>query len=179
MSNEVWFTSDTHFGHANILKFEAEARPFSTLEEMHEALIENWNSCVHPSDVVWHLGDFAFGAYNIPIAARLNGIKKLVLGNHDSYHISKYLPYFSGVHGVKNLGNGAILSHIPLRRDNFGGRNILNVHGHLHSKEVTLPCGAHDQEYFNVSVELHGLAPINLSVIKDRITQLRDVKKGA
>src|SRR6185503_2891509 len=98
---EIYFTSDHHFGHANILTFEPEARPFKTVEEMNEALVDRWNSVVKPNDMVWHLGDFAFGKHNIAIAARLQGRKKLVLGNHDSYCNRVYLQYFEKLSGVK------------------------------------------------------------------------------
>jgi calcineurin-like phosphoesterase family protein len=52
----IWFTSDTHFGHNNILKFCK--RPWNTVEEMDEALINNWNAVVGTNDIVFHLGDF-------------------------------------------------------------------------------------------------------------------------
>ncbi|MCF1193194.1 metallophosphoesterase, partial [Mangrovimonas sp. AS39] len=80
---EVWFTSDLHLGHKNILVYEKEARPFETVEEMNETLISNWNNTVRTSDIVFCLGDFAFGRSNVDLAARLNGRKRLVMGNHD------------------------------------------------------------------------------------------------
>ena len=54
----IWFTSDTHFGHKNILKFCK--RPWDTVEEMVEGLIQNWNRVVGKDDLIFHLGDFAF-----------------------------------------------------------------------------------------------------------------------
>ena len=91
---ETYFTSDTHFGHRNILEYEKEARPFETVEEMNEQLIANWNDTVRPKDIVFHLGDFAFGAINVPIADRLNGYKRLVMGNHDCHSFDLYEPTF-------------------------------------------------------------------------------------
>ena len=76
----TWFISDTHFKHKNILEYEKEARPFNTVEEMNEKIIDNWNHTVGIKDIVYHLGDFAFGKNNISIAARLHGRKRLVLG---------------------------------------------------------------------------------------------------
>ena len=55
----VFFTSDTHFGHENILKFCN--RPFSSIEDHDLALINNWNSVIGNDDTVFHLGDFCFG----------------------------------------------------------------------------------------------------------------------
>lgn len=58
-ADKVFFTSDTHFGHKAIIGFCD--RPFSSVEEMTEVLVENWNSVVGPTDTIYHLGDFAFG----------------------------------------------------------------------------------------------------------------------
>ena len=58
---ERFFTADTHFGHANILKHEAASRPFASIEEHDEQLVQNWNAVVGPKDTVWHLGDLGWG----------------------------------------------------------------------------------------------------------------------
>lgn len=79
----TWFTSDTHFAHANIIEYCK--RPFANVEEMNQTMIEKWNARVKPDDLVYHLGDFAFGpAENIPkFLGLLNGRVSLVRGNHD------------------------------------------------------------------------------------------------
>jgi calcineurin-like phosphoesterase family protein len=79
----VWFTSDLHFGHKNIIKYEN--RPFDSVDEMNEAIIYLWNDCIHEDDTVWILGDVAMGKItdSLPLVERLNGIKRLVPGNHD------------------------------------------------------------------------------------------------
>lgn len=151
---ETFFISDTHFGHKNILQYEPDARPFETVEEMNEVLIERWNSVVKSRDIIYHLGDFAFGKRNISIASRLNGKKRLILGNHDCYPVSEYYNYFERVYGAF-CWNRCILTHIPIHPGCLGSGYFLNVHGHLHSKVVTgktfwdetLP----DMNYFNVS----------------------------
>lgn len=80
--NKIFFTSDTHFGHANIIKFCK--RPFLNVDDMNEALVENWNKVVPEDGIVFHLGDFAFGGSNVwnEITPRLNGQIHLILGNH-------------------------------------------------------------------------------------------------
>lgn len=191
---EVWFTSDTHFGHKNILEYEKEARPFETVEEMNEALISNWNDTVRPKDIVWHLGDFAFGRSNIELAGRLNGRKRLIMGNHDVYNNSLYLDYFEKLFGV-HYWRRCVLSHIPVHVGNLGSRALLNVHGHLHSKHIMIPLSANqvwvkydeiwkdpagqegmlsirDPNYFNVSCEQHNLRPVNSSLIRDRLKEI-------
>ena len=83
--NKIWFSSDHHFFHNNIIKYCN--RPFETVEEMNEALVKNWNSVVGPDDHVYHLGDFCFGnveKWNWCLEpGRLNGHIHLILGNHD------------------------------------------------------------------------------------------------
>ena len=190
----TWFISDTHFGHKNILEYEKEARPFSCLEEMHEVMIERWNSVVKPKDILYHLGDFAFGRHALSIASRLNGQKRLVMGNHDTLATAEYLNYFDKLYGVIHL-HQCILSHIPVNPMNLGSRWFLNVHGHLHSKRVKRPigmmmdvptdtgqivtistpiCEHEDPNYFNVSCEQNNLTPIHYDVIKDRINLIKE-----
>jgi calcineurin-like phosphoesterase family protein len=178
---ETYFTSDTHFGHRNILEYEKEARPFETVEEMNEQLITNWNETVNPKDIVFHLGDFAFGASNVAIANRLHGHKRLIMGNHDCHSFDLYVSHFQRLFGAYHWKR-CILTHIPVHPDNLGQRFFLNVHGHLHSRrvwrntlihqgEVVWP-GGDDPNYFNVSVEQHNLRPVNSSVIMDRIKEI-------
>jgi len=81
----VFFTSDTHYGHANIIKYCK--RPFADAHEMDEALIANHNEVVRHKDVVYHLGDFGFAKmdYIEKILSRLNGRIRLIQGNHDGW----------------------------------------------------------------------------------------------
>ena len=187
---ETWFISDTHFGHKNILEYEKEHRPFNTVEEMNETIIERWNSVVKPKDLVYHLGDFCFGKSALAIASRLNGRKILVLGNHDTYQSSEYLLYFDRLFGAV-FWHEALLTHIPVHTEH--ARNFLNVHGHLHSKKVetkiydlfnlqttegNIDCLANprmceDERYLNVSCEQNNLTPINAEVIRKRIEELK------
>ena len=133
--HDIWFTSDHHFGHKNIIEFEPYHRPFTSLDEMHETLVERWNKVVKPKDRVYHLGDFAFNQYGLSFARRLHGDKRLILGNHDKLPTADYLQYFSKLHGII-YWQGCILSHVPVHTNQCGARWLLNVHGHLHSKRV-------------------------------------------
>jgi len=83
MTNSTFFTSDTHFYHENIIKYCS--RPFSSVDEMNKAMIDNWNNVVGKNDIVWHLGDFCFGKKDniMEIFPKLNGKINLVMGNHD------------------------------------------------------------------------------------------------
>ncbi len=79
----IWFTSDLHFGHNNVIKFCD--RPFESVHEMNIALTENWNKKIKPKDKVYVLGDFSFmGSKNTKaLLEKLNGYKILIWGNHD------------------------------------------------------------------------------------------------
>ena len=95
----IWFTSDTHFNHNNIIRFCN--RPWNTVEEMDKALIENWNSVVKPDDIVFHLGDFAFAPNSKwkTLLQALNGKIYLIVGNHDEirYPGHQIFDMFEGV----------------------------------------------------------------------------------
>lgn len=159
----IFFIGDTHFGHENIIVFDAikPYRPFASIEEHDEELVKRWNSVVRKSDIVWHLGDFCFGRENLAVAARLNGDKRLVLGNHDHYPIDDYLIHFSRLYGCVKL-EGKLLTHIPVVGSQLE-RFRFNVHGHLHTHVLD------DRRYVNVSVEQINLTPISLEEINARI----------
>lgn len=155
--NRVFAIGDTHFRHGNIIKFEPIHRPFKSIEEHDEELIKRWNATVRPQDTVWHLGDFGFGRDSIGIARRLNGIKHLVLGNHDQYGLSLYIEAFNKVVPYAKIQN-CILSHIPVHPCQMG-RYRGNIHGHMHSGKVD------DERYVNVSCEHINLTPILLDTV--------------
>lgn len=81
----MFFTADTHFDHKNVIKYCN--RPFSSIQEMNQALIDKWNSKVKPGDLVFHLGDFAFGHDILKFTEVLNGDIILIKGNHDDKNI--------------------------------------------------------------------------------------------
>jgi calcineurin-like phosphoesterase family protein len=81
----IFFSSDHHFFHQNIIRYSN--RPFASIEEMNETMIENWNSVVTHEDDVYCLGDFSFAGRPVEVLSyRLNGNKKIVFGNHDPGH---------------------------------------------------------------------------------------------
>ena len=78
---KIFMIADTHFGDENIIKFEG--RPFKSVKEMNQTMIENWNSVVSDEDTVFVLGDFISDASCLPLIDNLKGHIKLILGNHD------------------------------------------------------------------------------------------------
>lgn len=150
----IFVTSDTHFGHRRILELCRGGYGFSSIEEHDEHLVQAWNATVRPKDTVWHLGDVAFGRQNLAILSRLNGLKKLVMGNHDEYPNEAYLEHFASIHGAVSM-RGCIFTHIPIHPAQFY-RFKANVHGHLHDKVVD------DPRYISACVEHHNLRPVLL-----------------
>ena len=125
---KVFFTSDTHFNHANIIKYCG--RPFASVEEMDRELISRWNAAVEPADTVYHLGNFAVGKPSVwsLIAGRLNGAKKILLiGSHDRSPQRMLEAGFAEVH-QRLEWNGWRLQHKPMRTE----RKLLC--GHAHNK---------------------------------------------
>lgn len=141
---KIWFTSDTHFGHKNILTFCE--RPFNSVEEMDEYLINNWNSKVGKDDVVFHLGDFAFASNKRwqELIYKLNGKIYLILGNHD---ITRWpgtytMQLFDRVENqmMLKIDNKykVYLNHFPFLCYDGTYRNpedcTIQLHGHVHER---------------------------------------------
>lgn len=139
----IFFTSDLHFGHRNILNFCN--RPWSTVEEMNEGLIENWNSVVGKDDIVFDLGDFAFAPNSKwrEVLSRLNGTHYLILGNHDvsRWPGDKVMELFAGVYNQLYLKidnqHHVYLNHYPFLCYGGAWRNpenaVIQLFGHVHS----------------------------------------------
>lgn len=112
----MWFTSDTHFFHNNIIRLSN--RPFSGLAEMHEHFIDEWNKRVRPTEHVYVLGDFSFANVNMTrrIVDRLLGHKILIKGNHDPAAHKVLAMGFQEVHEnifIKMGNQKVFLSHFP------------------------------------------------------------------
>ena len=153
--NRIFVIADTHFSHKKVTEF----RPFKTVEGHDKFLVESWNSVVKKDDTVWHLGDVYLGGRDRhTILASLNGIKKLVMGNHDSYPLEIYSKYFSRIFGAAELG-GCILTHVPVHPYQLEFRFRKNIHGHMHSKKLN------DPRYVCVSVEQTNYRPVLLNEI--------------
>lgn len=174
----VFFCSDHHFGHHNIIKFTRDngdkLRSFHSLAEMHEYIIYKHNSVVKPEDKVYFLGDVCMtrNAEGLEILNRLNGKKVLIRGNHDECKLSQYAEYFEDIRGVSHR-YGVVMSHVPIHPDSLE-RWGFNVHGHLHYKRVLLPNGHPDSRYINVSMEqLADYTPLSLDELNRRINSAK------
>jgi calcineurin-like phosphoesterase family protein len=135
----IYFTSDTHLDHKNIIKYCA--RPFKDVDEMNDEIIRRWNSVVTKDDTVYHLGDFALTDNKKlhHFVSRLNGLKILVLGNHDRSKEKMLDAGFDMVFGdlrIETHQNSHVmmmLHHRPLQKKEWNNSKFL-LCGHVHEK---------------------------------------------
>lgn len=174
-AKHIWVTSDTHFNHANIIKYCN--RPFSSVEEMNETIIANWNKVVSQGDTVYHLGDFALGDKSLvpDILERLNGYKEFLMGNHDNSNImlemckQGLIENISWEDVIKVEKKIIILNHFPFGSlpDPATNRPIIQLHGHVHSTPDK-PWNYFDNQY-DVGVDNNNFTPVNLAELLDKI----------
>lgn len=185
----LWFTSDTHFGHENIIKYSC--RPFQNAKEMDEALIENWNARVKPDDIIFHLGDFGHcgSARTKELLDTLNGRKFLILGNHDWRTFKagheQHFELITQQMYIKILGRRVYLNHFPYLC--FTGtyktseEATWQLFGHIHSGPNNT--NAKDNEripylwptQYDVGVDNNNYAPVNWWEIKTIIDKRMSV----
>ena len=156
--SKIFVIADTHFGHTNILEYCRSQ--FKTIEEHDEHIIKQWNSVVSPSDKVYHLGDFQMSSSKHLFrhyASRLNGMKRLIMGNHDTLPVEVYREFFEKVMATRQLhrnGKTILLSHMPVKED-YANRWDVNIHGHTHQTLLSGP-------YRNVCCEHTDYKPVEL-----------------
>lgn len=167
---EIFFSSDWHLDHNRILSFTKDdgsfVRPgFANVDEMNEFIVERHNSVVKPSDKFYCLGDVGFGDSNKVdrLLSRMNGVKRLIIGNHDDITKQSYLlKHFKKIKLWWPFEE-FIFSHIPLREESMRTRSKkepVNVHGHIHHNKSPTP------RHINVSMEAINYTPVNIDDIR-------------
>ena len=133
--SKIFYISDLHFGHFNCIRFDN--RPFNDVDEMDKALIENWNSVVSDEDIVYVLGDMFWHKLDksLEILEQLNGKKRLIKGNHDRCHDSRFRKHFEKISDYEEIDDGdrkVVLCHypIPCFKNHFYG--WYHLYGHVH-----------------------------------------------
>lgn len=169
-----FFTADTHYFHKNIIKYED--RPFNTVEEMNEIMIENHNKKVSKKDNVYFVGDFAFAQPEEvdSLLDRLNGNKFLIRGNHDKVvkhnSVRDKFGWIKDYYSLKINEYIIILFHYPIQvwdRKHYGS---LHFYGHVHSnKEDHHPMLHELKNTYNVGVDVNNYKPISLEEILEKI----------
>jgi calcineurin-like phosphoesterase family protein len=170
-TNTIFFTSDHHFGHKNIIEFSK--RPFASVEEMNETMITRWNEKVGKDDTVYHLGDFALmsSGKTRQLIGRLNGKIHLITGNHESsaldcaneftwvkdYH-ELTVPDPDGYKGERFL----VLFHYAMRVWNASHYGSWHLYGHSHGDL------AYDETSlsFDIGVDCHDFYPLSYEEVK-------------
>lgn len=181
-----WFTSDTHLGHSNIIKYCN--RPFKDVYEMNEVLITNWNNRVREEDTIFVAGDFCFknsaggkdgegmthkASY---YTSKLNGNKIFIKGNHDRNNslktiierlVIKYGPHYVNI------------THIP---DNYDENFAINFVGHVHEKWKfrRIQSGYYDNpvDLINIGVDVWDFQPISFEEIYNAYRRwVKDAKR--
>lgn len=172
----IYLTSDLHFNHTNILTYCADTRPFSSIEEMNETLINNWNSIVSAEDTVIVVGDMVMGKHTdaYDLLCRLNGKIIVVRGNHDTnprLEIYKKLGFeVKDIHYFQYKGLWFICCHFPIMSEEWmnmvignhaESRNIVLCYGHVHGNT---PHGYYEGTY-HVGVDTNNLTPVSVENI--------------
>lgn len=173
--SKVFFTSDSHFYHLNIIKYCN--RPFNSVEQMNDVLICNWNSIVGNDDYIFHLGDIGFCGNDrlIPILKQLNGHKILIKGNHDiriqDSVISKFFEHCTQQMIITINKKSILLNHYPV----LCFLQDYQLFGHIHSN---LYSTSNDTERFklyglnnqyDVGVDNNNYKPISWDKIKEKL----------
>ncbi len=186
----IFFTSDHHFNHANIIKYCN--RPFESTEEMNEEMIKRWNTIVGLKDEVYYLGDFSLAKHVVElIAPRLNGVKYLIMGNHDACHpchkkkaesaMQIYVNAGFQMLGMESFieiaGMNVRLNHMPYQMtetcqesytpkyQNFRPKDdgVWLLHGHVHEKWKV------KDRMINVGVDVWDFYPVPIDDIEKLI----------
>lgn len=137
MTPKIWFTSDNHFFHKNILKFSRATRIGDTVEEMNDKMIEIWNSQVAMADTVYMLGDFSFGSEEktVSILGQLNGRLHLVRGNHEHWIGPTSSTFFEWIKDYAEItidGQKIVMFHFPILEWNRMHHGAFHLYGHVH-----------------------------------------------
>src|ERR1035437_10155834 len=169
----IYFTSDPHLGHANILKYAS--RPFPNVEVMNNTILTNWNNVVTPKDEVYLVGDVSFlqASQTRTLLNRLNGKIYLVRGNHDKIHRlpTERFEWIKDMftvkvqeldYGQKPFKQEIVLCHYAMRvwdKSHFGAWHL---YGHSHG---TLPDDPHSLS-FDIGVDSHNFTPLSYFDVK-------------
>ena len=166
---KTFFTSDTHFGHGRVI--ELCKRPFADLANMDDAMVRAWNDRVAPDDIVWHVGDFAMGRDEKIEATfhRLNGVKHLVLGNHDEEREEILtLPWASISQIAITIVDGQRITmcHYPMKSWPQARKGAIHLFGHMHGRLKGT------KRSLDVGADCWNFQPVTLDEIRRRLKTL-------
>lgn len=186
--SQIWFSSDLHLGHANIIKFCN--RPFQDVDEMTEKLREAHNALVKPEDKWYFLGDLTMKRNTrdegiiISEMAKWNGHKRMIMGNHDHFDLHVYRAIFEKIVGTGRWFANMWFSHFPIHPESMGNADAC-VHGHIHDSPSPKPViqlidgKVFYKPYINVSVEAINYRPVSLDELVEMVKKARGADHGS
>jgi calcineurin-like phosphoesterase family protein len=184
--SKVFFTSDTHFNHGNIIEYCQ--RPFKNVDAMNEKIINNWNSVVGEDDIVFHLGDFCLGGsaeWN-KVLDRLNGHIYLTYGNHDLKNIRQGVSdrfEYVGMQMRIEIGKQKIyLNHYPFLCFEGGYKDVWQLFGHVHTRKNNTGVDAGRLQYlyptqYDVGVDNNDFTPVSYEQVRSIIKKQIEKRK--
>lgn len=172
----IFFTADTHFGHANVIDYAH--RPFRDVDEMDREMIRRWNDVVGDKDMIYHLGDVALCPEGraLALVSALRGRKILVFGNHDK-RLRKNKAFLSLFEETRDFmeiivqdasvkgGQHIVLLHYAMRIWNKSHYGSWQLYGHSHG---SLPDDPHARS-LDVGVDCWDYAPVSYETLRDRM----------
>lgn len=178
----IWVTADQHFGHTKVIEYCK--RPFKSIDEMDEALINNWNERVKIGDVVYHLGDFTLSNYTgfKYYLDKLNGTVFFVPGGHDRRWLNEYKKHGSTekytvidpLSYINIRGVELVLCHYPLLTWERAYYGTIHLHGHSHGNNGCIGVsgdgnGLKPGYRMDVGVDCNNFYPISITDILNRL----------
>jgi calcineurin-like phosphoesterase family protein len=178
----VYFTSDAHFFHANIIKYDK--RPFKDVYEMNDTIVENWNNKVSKDDIVFYLGDLSFeasGRRTNELVHDLNGTIHFIMGNHDHIRDIKALSRFETINDYVELSvpdedanrgkQQIMMMHYAMLSWDKAHHGAWALHGHEHGHLMKNP--AYDWYYkykvLDVGSNMHNYTPLSYAELKEHM----------
>jgi len=161
----IWFTADSHFDHANIIKYCF--RPFEDVKHMDEILIGNWNSVVKPMDTVYVLGDFAMGDPR-PYLHRLRGNIYLIPGDHDQWNKWPEDQVLTKIYQRIYHDQRIVLCHYPMLMWPQSHYGSWLLHGHNHAGNLPFYPG----KIMNVGADLNDFCPVSWPKVVEHMESL-------
>lgn len=181
-TQNIFFISDLHVGHKNVIKFDG--RPFQDVDEMHYQLIQNWNSVVDDDDIVYFLGDLSFSRDELTkwFIYSLKGKIHFIMGNHDKYKSISKFDRWEKIHEygteinvkdedtISSRGSNGyqriIMSHYPILSWNKSHYGSWHIHGHTHGSLMKANLDYYKRKVIDVGCNCIGYTPISYGEVK-------------
>ena len=176
----IWFTSDQHFGHTNIIKYCN--RPFDNERRMTYEMIQIHNSMVRPEDTVYHLGDFTFNKDHNQYLNFLAGQHHFIRGNHDHKNFDGRYVSVNDTKMVRYEGNKIWLSHYSHRVWPESHRGAIHLFGHSHGtlpgfgRSMDVGVDTNNFELYSANEIVNLMAKVDFKAVDHHLEAFKDCK---